>query len=270
MQAHKLPAARGWLWVKAGFTLYRRNPFALAANVMLMWLTLMVAGMLLVPVLTQLLPESVAPWIAQAPLALLLPALSVGIFDVCRQIDHGTPVLPFAMYSGLRRNLPQLIVLGLVYYVGSLIALGITTLSDGGLLLDVMQGRQKIDDPALDADGLLKSALLLMTLTMPVMMANWFAPLLSAWRDVPPIKAAFFSFVAFWRNFGAFFIFGLGISLVLWLVPMVIGATLSMLSPTLGATAALMLPMLLVPGLYGAFYANALDVFPGLQDGPAA
>lgn len=270
MQAHKLPASHGWAWVKAGFALYRRNPFALAANVMLMWLVLMFAGMLLVPLLVTVLPESVAPWIAQAPLALLLPALSVGVFNVCRTIEQGDPVLPFSLFSGFQRNLRELVVLGLIYYVGSLLALAITTAWDGGMLIDVMQGRRKLDDPALDADALMRSALMLMGLTMPVMMANWFAPLLTAWRKVPPVKAAFFSFVAFWRNFTAFFVFGLAVALVLWLIPGVIGAVLAMASPSLGASIAMMLPMLLIPGLYGAFYVNALEVFPGLQDGPLA
>lgn len=266
MQALKLPAASGFAWIKAGFALYRRNPFALAANVMLMWLVLMLAGTVLVPVIAAVLPESLAPWIAQAPVALLLPALSVGVFDVCRLVDRGDPVHPFALFSGLKRNPRQLLILGLIYYVGSALALGVTTLIDGGLLIDVMQGRKKLDDSTLDAGNLLRSALLLIVLTLPALMANWFAPLLSGWSQVPAVKAAFFSFVAFWRNFGAFMAFGLGMMVVFWLLPGIAAAIATMASPTLGATLAMMLPLFMVPALYAAFYANALDVFPGLRD----
>lgn len=267
MHLRHVPASHGTVWIRNGFALYRRQPFGLMANVTLMWLVLMLASSLVLPLVQAVLPAGLAPWVAQAPFTMLLPGLTVGLMNACRLIARDQPALPFEVFSGLRRNPVALLVLGAFYYTGSLAALGLTTALDDGQLLAVARGQRALDDPGLDAGSLLKSGLTLMALSLPVMMANWFAPLLAAWRGLPPVKAAFFSLVAFWRNLGAHTVFGLTLFMLFSMLPAFVGTVFAMVSMQLGMAIMLLLPTLLLPALYGAFYANALDVLPELADG---
>ena len=58
----------------------------------------------------------------------------------------------------------------------------------------------------------ISASLLVGTLgSTPLMMAYWFAPLLAGWGRVSAVKAMFFSFVACWRNWRAFFAYGLSL-----------------------------------------------------------
>lgn len=268
MQLRTVPARHALQWIRGGFALYRRSPQALAANVLMMWLSLIFAGMVLIPLATWLLPESVAPWVAQLPLALLLPALSVGVFNACNDIANGETTHPLRVFSGLARHPRRLLALGGLYYCCSLLALAITALTDDGALIAAMRDSSLLTGDKVDTGLLSRSALILMALTTPVMMANWFAPVLVALRDLSPVKAAFFSFVACWRNLGAFTLFGAALMGVFWLGPTVFATMLTLIHPTLGLFVMSLLPLLLLPVIYSSFYANALDVFPELGPAP--
>lgn len=264
MKLNTLPASRGWAWLAAGLRLYRRNPLALMANVALMWLTLMLSGMLVIPLLLLIFPRELASWLGQLPLALLLPPLSVGMFRTCARIDRGEITPPAMVLSGLAGNLPSLFALGAIYFAGSLLAFELLRLADGGLLLDVMRNPGKIDNARISSLALLRSGLMLLGLSLPIMMINWFAPVLVGLRGLPPLKAAFFSVVACWRNWRAFTAFGLALAMAFWILPAMIGALIAFVSPTLAMSVVVIVPVALSPSLYAAFYANALDVFPEL------
>lgn len=270
MQLNTFPAARGWIWLRFGFVLYRRNPLGLMSNIVMMWLTLMLSGMVLIPLLSLVLPREQVSWLSQLPLALLLPALSVGIFRACHKIDHGEEAPPATVFSGLSQNLSALLTLGAIYYAGSLIAIELLNLVDGGLLLDVMRNPKRLEDRNLDTLALAQSGLMLLVLSLPVMMINWFAPVLAGLCGIPPIKAAFFSIVACWRNWRALISFGLAVAGVFWILPALLGALIALVAPPLGVSISVILPLLFTPALYGAIYANTLDVLPDLAASPDA
>jgi len=267
MQVQRFGFARGPQWLVEGFRLYRLNPFSLAANLMLMWLALMFSGLLLMPFASLILPAAVAPWIGQLPLALLLPALSVGMLNACEDLRQGRPLSPVRVFSGLQRNAPRLFVLGAIYYVGTLVALAITSAMDDGMLLETMRDSSKLAAEDIDSAGLLRSMLTLVVLSLPAMAANWFAPALTGWRGIPPVKAAFFSLVACWRNLFAFIGYALTVLALFWLLPSLFGGIIARGSPQLGASVILLLPMLMLPALYASFYATTRDVLPELFDG---
>ncbi|WP_341676038.1 BPSS1780 family membrane protein [Niveibacterium sp. SC-1] len=270
MQVRRFGFLRGAQWLLEGFRLYRVNPFSLAANLMLMWLALMFAGLLLMPVATLILPAAVAPWIGQLPLALLLPALSVGMLNACEDLRQGRPLSPVRVFSGLQRNAPRLFALGAIYYVGTLVALALTSAMDGGMLLAAMRDSSKLASEDVDSAAMLQSMLTLVVLSLPAMAANWFAPALTGWRGVPPVKAAFFSIVACWRNVAAFLGYALTVLGCFWLLPSLLGGIVARGAPQLGVSLILLLPMLMAPALYGSFYATTRDVLPELFDGEAA
>ena len=254
MQAHQLPSARGWAWLRDGLQLWRKSPALI---------TFAAFGYLLVLVLVSLFP-----FIGQLAASLIMPALSVGVLNACRAADAGRKVGPEVLFSGFRNNLPALIAIGGLYLAGTLVVLMLVSLVDDGTLMEAMRGGQ-IDESAA-TDGSLGFALVVaLLLSTPLMMAYWFAPMLAAWWQVPAPKAMFFSFYACLRNWRAFLAYSVGLLLFGGLLPGLLIGVLGMVSPSLATLASLPVPLVLIPVLFASFYTNARDVF-GLREGHAA
>ena len=99
------------------------------------------------------------------------------------------------------------------------------------------------------------------TLSTPVMMAYWFAPLLAGWKGLSAPKALFFSFVACARNWRPFLGYALSLLVFGALLPGVVVGLVSLLSPLLGSLLSIPLPLVLLPVVFASFYVNACEVF---------
>ena len=248
MQARMLPAQRGWAWIFDGFSLWRRNPALI---------TFLVFGCSLC-----LLLIAAVPLIGQVIMSLVMPALSLGIFNGCKAVAERRKVGPDILFSGFRQNLPELVKIGGIYLAGTLAVMGISLLIDSEMntkLSKAMLGRtgwgEALDDPTFTL------ALLVASIgSTPLMMAYWFAPLLAGWGRVPAAKALFFSFVACMRNWRAFLTYGIGL-LIIALGAGLLIAILELVSPLLALLPALAFPVIFIPVIFASFYANALDVF---------
>ena len=248
MQARMLPAQRGWAWIFDGFSLWRRNPALI---------TFLVFGCSLC-----LLLIAAVPLIGQVIMSLIMPALSLGIFNGCKAVAEKRKAGPDILLSGFRQNLPELVKIGGIYLAGTLAVMGISLLIDGEMntkLSKAMLGRvswgETLDDPAFTL------ALLVATIgSTPLIMAYWFAPLLAGWGRVPAAKALFFSFIACLRNWRAFLTYGIGL-LVIALGAGLLITILELVSPLLAMLPALAFPVIFIPVIFSSFYANALDVF---------
>ena len=110
----------------------------------------------------------------------------------------------------------------------------------------------------------------LMIVALPVITAFWFAPLLAAWDDVPPLKSVFFSFVASWRNWRAFAIYGLTIAVFAVAMPGLLLIAAGAISPTLLNVLSVALKMVLIfvmaPILMASVYVSYQDVFHGTTE----
>ena len=180
MQARRLPARHGFLWVIASLRLFRANPPLLTAMTM---------AYLFVIIVINLLPL-VGPFLV--PLA--LPALIVVLANGCRAIERGNSVGGIDLAQGVQQHRVQLVRLGGLHLLGSMFILAAGMLVEGGSISIIGSDKSASDDEMLAAMGRL------MIVALPVITAFWFAPLLTAWDDVPPLKSVFFSFVASWRN----------------------------------------------------------------------
>lgn len=248
MQARMLPAQRGWAWIFDGFSLWRRNPALI---------TFLVFGCSL-----SLLLVAAVPLIGQVIMSLVMPALSLGIFNGCKAVAERRKVGPDILFSGFRQNLPELVKIGGIYLAGTLAVMGISLLIDSEMntkLSKAMLGRtgwgEALDDPTFTL------ALLVASIgSTPLMMAYWFAPLLAGWGRVPAAKALFFSFVACMRNWRAFLTYGIGL-LIIALGAGLLITILELVSPLLALLPALAFPVIFIPVIFASFYANALDVF---------
>jgi len=243
--------ARGLAWLAEGWRMFRAAPFG--------WLALVFAYLMG----TMLL--SAVRLVGPLAVALLVPALSVGFMAASRAAWRRQPVELAMLAAGFRERLPAQLVLGVVYLIGFFGAIFGSALADGGALAQALLGAAPQAEVA-DPGGAMAAGLLLSVLLyLPTMMLLWFAPVLVAWHGVGPAKALFYSAVAFWLNLRAFVVYALGLVAALFVI---IGAlTLLVALLPAGAAAAgvqsmiLPLALLLLPTLFGSYYASYRDVF---------
>lgn len=91
------------------------------------------------------------------------------------------------------------------------------------------------------------AGLLVMLLSVPVIMATWFAPLLVFFHDMTPLAAMKASFSAGARNWLTMVVFGVFLVVALFFAMLPLGLGL----------------LLLLPVFSGAVYASYRDIFPG-------
>ena len=136
---------------------------------------------------------------------------------------------------------------------------------DGGGLFRMAVLGQRAEEPAGDGDSSLAAIVMAITLSLPFMMAYWFAPVLAAWHGLSAGKSLFFSMVACLRNWRAFVVYFLSIAVFGMLLPGLLVGAITILLPGGGEMMSVALSSLLVvvlmPTLYGSFYASYRDVF---------
>jgi len=250
-----VPARNGWFWLVRGFLLYRMNPAMWTLLVFIYWI--LIAFLNLIPF--------AGPLIA----TLLLPAFSVSFMEMCRELEQRRPIRPALLLAGLRRQLPTLITLGGLYLLSIIMVLGISTLADGGVLANWIIFGDAPDAKAL-RDGSLSRALFVAAIAgTPVVMAFWFAPVLSAWEGMNAVKALFFSFFAGWRNWRAFLVYGA----VLSILGVAFSAAIVTAAILLGGKnhvlrfGMIVAVLVSMPTLFGSFFAAYRDVFPRSPSG---
>ena len=249
MQARLLPAVRGVAWIVDGFRLYRRNPPMLT--------TLTLGYLLLVVAFGQFQP--VGPFL----LPLVLPMLTVLIANACRAVNLGLGRAELLFGLGERRV--ALLRLGGLHLIGTLAILGIDLLLQSGE--PIVGGKESGDGAAGTAEEaeLLWHMLRLLLIALPVLLAFWFAPLLTAWQGIPAIKSLFFSLVAVWRNWRAFLTYAVTATLIGVVLPglMLLAASLlsKQLVEVLSVVLRLMLLLVFAPVLMTGIYQSYQDVF---------
>lgn len=244
MQARRLPARHGFLWLIASFRLFRANPPVLTALTMAYFFVILAIGML--------------PYLGRYLVPLVLPALVVIMANGCRAIERGGGLGGIALTHGMERQRIPLARLGGLHLLGSIVIEIASNLTGGGLPL--LGSGQKIDE-----EEVLATLARQTIIALPITTALWFAPLLTAWDDVPPVKSVFFSFVASWRNWRAFAIFGLSLAIIAVAFPgliLVLGGAISAAVANI-LTIALMLAIIFVmaPVTMASVYISYRDVF---------
>jgi hypothetical protein len=255
MQALKLPARRGWLWLLGGFAIFRKNPPVLTMLVVSYWM--LIALLNLIPVLGALVAT------------LCIPAFSVSLMNACRELDQGRTIGPQFLFSGFRQNLRALLMLGGIYLGATIAILGVSAMADGGLLLQMMLAGKQPSEEALGSGQFLAATQLALLLFTPLMMAYWYAPALAAWHGFSVSKALFFSFVACLRNWRAFLAYAAAMLLFGILLPgFVLGSLAAMLPDSVnffGLLFTIPIFFVLVPTVFASFYVSYREVFVSIE-----
>lgn len=245
MSARIVPARHGLLWLLAGVDLLRREPrqLVLLAVGYYLVLALFIKGLYALGAL--LLP-------------LALPAISAALANGVRAIERGQKLTLDKLREGLPAVKHALLRLGSMQLLGTLLLIGLSILLGNDVRFDdgltVEEWQKLIGD----------LSILLLAAT-PLMMAFWFAPLLVLWQKMTAGKSVFFSFFACWRNWRAFLVYGLVVTLIAVVVPGLLLVFAGMLSKPVFSVVAVLLRLLLIfglaPVLVCSTYVSWRDVF---------
>ncbi len=254
-----VPARHGVLWLQQGWKLFRKSPAA--------WIFLSL-GLLLATGFINLIP-----WVGPALATALIPVFSVSFMAACATAAGDGTLRPGLLLEGFRQGGTPLYVLCGLYLMAMLMALGLSTLADNGVMLRWMLLSERPPDAAI-LDGSLAGALALAALaTTPVLMAFWFAPVLVAWQNIGAAQALFYSFFASLRNWRAFAVYAGSLGAIGFSVSLFLTALVPLLKGGAGEGLIVMLPTVLVmlnvmflPVLFASFYFSYLDIFP--DEGP--
>lgn len=250
VQSRPVAAYRGVRWVGEGFALFKKS----AA----MWL-MITAGLFAAFKIILLIP-----FIGVIAI-LAMPIVLVGLMEGCRAVDMGQPLKPTYLLSGFVRNTAALAVLGAIYLIGNLLILLIIVKIGGESLMQVLKftAEQKAtpENIHLIREAISQATLSVLVgwaLSMPLLMACWFSPLLVYLHDMKPLPAMLFSLKACLQNLLPFLLYGLVGFLALMVV-----------TPVSLATRILDLGMwLLAPVVIPSIYASYKDIFVAVEVPP--
>ena len=209
----KIPAHTGWLWLKEGVGLFRKQPAALTTLLFANILIMAVLG--LVPIVGMLL-------------AVLIPSLTIGYMQACLMIDNRERVTPAVLMTGFRQPaLVRLCKVGLIYLAVSIVLTLLLHLAVDPAALPQMApdaGPKAVPRVPMSIGSSL-AMLVLFTVNACVLISLSFAAPLTYWQHMGPGKAAFYSFFAVLKNARVFIVLLMswfGILFGIWIVLLLI------------------------------------------------
>ncbi|HJU71817.1 MAG TPA: BPSS1780 family membrane protein [Paucimonas sp.] len=253
----KLPAKTGWLWVKEGFALFRKQPAELS-TLFLLYIFLMFA-LGIIPVLGQLLP------------LVLVPVFSMAFMQACAQVEQGKRVYPNLLLTGFRSPAVRpLLILGVLYLLAAVLAIAASALVDGGAFWNMMSGQAALDPKTTRDANLMLAMLCAAMVYVPAAMAFWYAAPLVAWQDMGVGKSLFYSFFAVRNATRAFLVYGLAWAALGVILPAIVSSFIALLLGTAMVAIVILLPLSLVLTviMYCSFYSTYKSIFgkPPPQD----
>ncbi|MBM3344503.1 MAG: hypothetical protein FJY56_20685 [Betaproteobacteria bacterium] len=243
-------AGNGWKWLAEGFTLFQKS----AAMWAMITLGLFIAFKLILLI----------PLIGIAAI-LLMPIVLVGLMEGCRALDLGQTLKPTYLLSGFTRGTAALATLGALYLTGNLLIVALIVALGGEALTEVLKftSTQKVtpENVHLIREQVSKATFAVLAgwlLSIPLLMAFWFSPLLVYLHDMKIPQAILTSLKACLQNMMPFLVYGVVLLFALMIV-----------TPISLATKVLDLGMwLLLPWVIPSIYASYKDIFPADEPAP--
>ena len=217
-------------WLHQGWTMFLANPGVWIGSTVLLLVILMAI--------------SIVPLFGQVAAHLLAPLFGAGMVQICRHLSDGGQPEVADLFAGFRHNTGPLVMVGVFFAVGIFgLAFIAFLLVSGGVLGGVITGR--IAGLSIALGGVMLAGLVVLVLSVPVIMATWFAPALVFFHDMKPAAAMRASFDAGAKNWLAMAIFGIFLVVSLFFAMLPLGLGL----------------LLLLPVFSGAVYASYRDIF---------
>ena len=172
-------------WLRQGWTMFLANPGVWIGSTVLL--------------LVMLMAISIVPLFGQVAAHLLAPLFGAGMVQICRHLTEGQQPEVADLFAGFRHNTGPLVMVGVFFAVGIFgLAFIAFLLVSGGVLGGVITGR--IAGLSIALGGVMLAGLVVLVLSVPVIMATWFAPALVFFHDMKPGAAMRASFDAGAKN----------------------------------------------------------------------
>ena len=248
MNIRLVDASHGWRWIAAGMVIFRKNP----PQWLLMIALLFVGSRVLLAI----------PLVGMIAV-LVAPNFLAGLAHGAQALEQGKPLRLAYLASGFLSNAARLVTIGGVSLVGQFLTLMVMVLVGGEAISGVAKTMaagsatpEAVQAMRAAAPGMMLALLAGFLLSVPLMMAVWFAPLLVFFNDMKPLPALMLSLWTCLKNILAFLVYSLAV-----LVPIVILMPISLAArqPDLGL-------WLLAPILVPSIYAGYKDLFVPVQD----
>lgn len=219
-------AGDGLAWITRGWKLFTAAP--------LMWVISMVL-LVIAAVAVNILPF-VGSLVFQA-----LQAVIMGGFVVaCRSLEAGGDFEIEHLFAGFTRRFGPLAIVGILLLAGWIVLFLVFAVFVGFSILGALmtgEAEAALSAAAASVGMIALGTLLTLALMVPLLAAYWFAPALVVMHDVKPAQAMKASFLACFRNFIPFVVYGVvmlvalvvamipfGLGLLVW-VPLAIAST---------------------------------------------
>jgi len=209
-----VPASHGWNWLADAWTLFKAAP-GLWIGMIVVFLVIYLAAMLV-------------PFIGPVAQYLLMPVFFGGIAAGCRAIDDGSGLQFNHLFTGFQTKFGTLVAIGALYLAGFVAILVVVMVITGASVFALMAGGGAGNDAVLTgaaAMTLLLAVLLAVALSVPLMMAIWFAPALAVFHELSAVEAMKASFTGCLRNIMPFLVYGIvGFALaIVATIPLMLG-----------------------------------------------
>lgn len=220
-------------WLRQGWAMFLANPGVWIGCTILLLIIMMAI--------------SIVPFFGQVAAHLLVPLFGAGMIQICRHLSDGVEPQVADLFAGFRHGGGQLIMVGVFFATGVFgIAFIAFLLVSGGIFNGVVTGR--VAGFGIAFGGIMLAGLMVMVLSVPVIMATWFAPVLVFVHGMQPLAAMKASFAAGVKNWLPMSIFGTFLVVVLFFAMLPLGLGL----------------LLLLPIWSGAVFASYRDIFVGV------
>jgi uncharacterized membrane protein len=180
------------------------------------------------------------PFIGPIAYQMLQAVFAGGLMFACLSLDRGGDFELEHLFAGFSKRFVPLVIVGALFMLGVVI-IGAIFMAFAGMsiLSALMAGDAELATTALVASSgaLALGVLVSLALMVPLLAAYWFAPALVMIHDMRPVAAMKASFFACFRNFLAFLVYGilmtvfaflaaipLGLGFLVW-VPVAIAST---------------------------------------------
>ena len=233
----------GWIWLRDGYRLYMQSPIN-----WLVMCVMFIVGLLIfsfIPLLSLLVQITV-------------PGITAGLILAAHTLQGGVRINPGYLLAGFRRNLNELLLLGVISLIANTLIMILTSLLLGLFtntsIIEITNHLQSgvVPDEKMLND-LFYLAILLATLTLPLIMALWFSPALIVLNDMKAWNAFKLSFKACHHNIIPFIAYGLISVGFIILATLPFGLGLMILTPVI--------LIALTPALFCSMYCSWRDVF---------
>lgn len=225
-----LPAGNGWQWLVRGWELFKRNPGG--------WILIFIIFAAIVMLC------SWVPFIGFVATYVLSPILLGGVMAGCAALERGEQIEVSQLFAGFREKTSALVIVGLLYLAGIFVILLVVGLTFGFSLVPVFLGQPQ-PDVAAALSILLVASLVMLALSIPLLMAVWFAAPLVMLHDIRPVDALKASFFGCLKN----------------LLPFLIYGVIAFLAAIVASVPLLLGWLVLGPVLMGSMYAGYRDIF---------